>query len=114
MDDTSRRAPTRIGRRDPSRLTFVWADGSESEARAAVLRRGCPCAHCVDEHTGRALLNPSSVADDLEQREVGLVGNYALSIVFSDGHRTGIYTWDKLRALSGEPRGGGGRGADGQ
>lgn len=95
------RAPLRIGRRDPSRITFQWPDGSESEASAAVLRRGCPCAHCVDEHTGRPLLDPVTIPDDLEHREVALVGNYALSIRFADGHRTGIYTWDALRALSG-------------
>lgn len=95
------RAPVRIGRREPGRLTFEWADGSESEATAAELRRGCPCAHCVDEHTGRKILDPATVPDDLEQKGVALVGNYALSITFGDGHRTGIFTWDALRRLSG-------------
>ena len=31
--------------------------------------------------------------------QVSPVGNYALQISFSDGHRTGIYTWDYLRGL---------------
>lgn len=94
------RAPLRVGRRDPSRLVFDWADGTVSAASAAAVRRGCPCAHCVDEHTGRKLLDPTSVSEGLEHREVSLVGNYALAIRFSDGHRTGIYTWDRLRGLS--------------
>jgi len=98
--DGGRRAPLRVGRRDPSRLVFEWSDGSSSVATAAEVRRGCPCAHCVDEHTGRKLLDPASVAEDLEHREVSLVGNYALMVRFSDGHRTGIFTWDRLRELS--------------
>lgn len=101
MAPSNGRAPVRIGRRDPSRLVFTWADGSVTEAPAQALRRSCPCAHCVDEHSGRPILDPSSVPASIEQREVSLMGNYALSIRFSDGHRTGIYTWDALRRVSG-------------
>ena len=93
-------APVRIGRREPSKLTFVWQDGVENGATAAEIRRGCPCAHCVDEHTGRAILDPASVPDHLTQTEVSLVGNYALGIVFGDGHRTGIFTWSNLRRIA--------------
>lgn len=93
-------APVRVGRRDPSVLTFHWQDGSIATVTAAAVRRGCPCAHCVDEHTGRALLDPGSVPEDLEHRQVRLVGNYALGIDFSDGHRTGIFTWTNLRRIS--------------
>lgn len=94
-------APVRIGRRDPNKLVFDWADGTTSEATAAVIRRGCPCALCVDERTGEPLLDPTSVPDDLTHTHVELVGNYALGITFSDGHRTGIFTWQALRRLSG-------------
>ena len=97
-DDTG--APLRIMRRDPSRLGFEWKDGTRTEATAAVIRRGCPCALCVDERTGAPILAPTTVPDDLEHREVQFVGNYALSIVFSDGHRTGIFTWEALRQLT--------------
>ncbi|QDV09685.1 hypothetical protein Poly30_52430 [Planctomycetes bacterium Poly30] len=93
-------APARIGRRDPSKITFDWQDGVSNGASAAAIRRGCPCAHCIDEHTGRPLLDPSSVPDHLTQKEVVLVGNYAISIVFSDGHRTGIFTWANLRRIA--------------
>lgn len=99
-------APKRIGRRDVAVLTFEWQDGTSSRVPAAAVRRGCPCAHCVDEHTGRAILDPASVPDALEQREVALVGNYAIGITFSDGHRTGIFTWSALRRIAapyGEP-----------
>ncbi|MFT7167162.1 MAG: DUF971 family protein [Paracoccaceae bacterium] len=93
-------APVRIGRRVPSELTFDWQDGVKNGATAAEIRRGCPCAHCVDEHTGRQILKAASVPDHLTQTEVSLVGNYALAIVFSDGHRTGIFTWPNLRRIS--------------
>lgn len=93
-------APVRIARRDPSRIDFDWQDGVSSGASAAEIRRGCPCAHCVDEHSGRPLLDPASVPNDLTQKGVALVGNYAISIVFSDGHRTGIFTWANLRRIA--------------
>lgn len=93
-------APKRIGRRDPGVLTFEWQDGEVSTIPAAAIRKACPCAHCVDEHTGRPLLDPATVPGDLTQKEVQLVGNYAISIVFSDGHRTGIFTWTLLRKIA--------------
>ena len=94
-------APRRVGRRDPSKLVFDWNDGVTGEASAAVIRRGCACAVCVDEHTGRPLLDQSTVPDDLTHTQVSLMGNYALAITFSDGHRTGIFTWRSLRQLTG-------------
>lgn len=101
MSPTERQsAPKRIGRREPAVLTIEWQDGVVSTIPAAAIRKACPCAHCVDERTGRPILDPSTVPDDLEQREVNLVGNYALGITFSDGHRTGIFTWTLLRTVA--------------
>lgn len=93
-------APARIGRKDASQITFEWQDGVSNGATAAQIRRVCPCAHCVDEHSGRKILDPASVPDHLTQTEVTLVGHYAIGIVFSDGHRTGIFTWANLRAVT--------------
>ena len=92
--------PVRIMRRDPVELGFEWPDGLESKVPARALRLACPCARCVDEFTGAPLLDPGTVPEDLTQTAVELVGNYALSVTFSDGHRTGIYTWEALRRLS--------------
>ncbi len=89
--------PVRIGRRDPAKLSIEWADGWETVYTAAELRRLCPCAQCVHELTGRPLLDPTSVPDDLTQTDVRLVGNYAIAVRFSDGHDTGIYTFTRLR-----------------
>jgi DUF971 family protein len=53
---------------------------------------------CVEEMTGRPLLEPESVPADVRPLAVGLVGTYGLRIQWSDGHATGIYTFAWLRA----------------
>ncbi len=90
-------SPTTIRRKDPSKVELVWPDGHETTYTAAQLRRLCPCARCIHELTGQPLLDPKSVPDDLQQNGVVLVGNYAISVRFADGHDTGIYPWPLLR-----------------
>ena len=97
MTSPSANVPTRIGRRDPARIVVEWSDGHTSDYSAAQLRRLCPCAHCIHELTGRALLDPASVPDDLTHSDVRLVGNYAITVQFADGHATGIYPFPYLR-----------------
>ncbi len=89
--------PKVITQSDPGRVVIEWSDGVSSEFSAADLRRICPCAQCVSETTGVRMHDPASVADDLEQSGMQLVGNYALTLRFSDGHSTGIYTFEFLR-----------------
>ncbi|MEZ5967382.1 MAG: DUF971 domain-containing protein [Planctomycetota bacterium] len=84
----------------PDRLRIRWQDGVESDYRARDLRLACPCAACVEEWTGRALLDPRQVAEALTLMAVEPVGRYALNFTFSDGHHTGIFSWDLLRQLS--------------
>lgn len=95
MPDPAR--PTVITKSDPSSLTIAWEDGHTTRYSAAELRRLCPCARCVDELTGRALLDPRSVPDALTQSDVRLVGHYGLALRFADGHDTGIYPFRMLR-----------------
>lgn len=92
--------PTRIGRKDASGLQLDWPDGTSTWVPASEIRKACGCAHCVDEHTGRPILDPATVPADLEHSSVELMGRYAIAITFSDGHRTGIYTWRLLRSLA--------------
>jgi ATP-binding protein involved in chromosome partitioning len=63
------------------------------------LRLACPCAACVEEMSGRPLLQPSAVRPDIRPEVLSLVGAYGLRIRWSDGHDTGIYTFELLRAL---------------
>lgn len=82
---------------DELRLRIRWADGHASEYEPRFLRLRCPCAACVEEMTGRPLLDPTSVAPDVYPLEIEYVGRYALRFQWSDGHSTGIYPFDFLR-----------------
>ena len=89
--------PRAITRTDPSKVSIEWEDGTTTVYTAAQLRSICPCAKCVDELTGIRILDPQSVPAELTQSKLNLVGNYALSLTYSDGHNTGIYPWKMLR-----------------
>jgi len=88
--------PLRITRSDPTRLAFEWDDGTRSALTTAELRGLCPCAACVDELSGVRRHDPRTVPADLQHSNVRLVGNYALTLSFSDGHDTGIFTFPML------------------
>lgn len=89
--------PHAITRRDDG-LLIEWEEGGHAwlyPARA--LRLACPCAACVEEMSGRPLLDPGSVPADVHPVRVGLVGAYGVRVVWSDGHDTGIHTFEALR-----------------
>jgi DUF971 family protein len=90
--------PKVIQRSNPSRVEIEWQDGGTTSLSAAELRRKCPCAQCVDEMSGIRTLDVNAVSEELTQAELHLVGNYALSLTFSDGHHTGIFTWAHLHS----------------
>lgn len=64
----------------------------------AELRRACRCAACVEELTGRQILIASSVPDSVKPINMASTGNYALSVDWSDGHRS-LYPYRQIRAL---------------
>ena len=81
-----------------SKITLKWSDGHETVYRARDLRLACRCAACIEETSGRPLLDPSKVADTVRAKRIELVGQYAIGIEWSDGHTTGIYNFRDLRA----------------
>lgn len=64
----------------------------------ADLRRDCKCAACVEEFSGRQILRPEDVPDSVKPRSMTPTGNYALSVDWSDGHRS-LYPYKQIRAL---------------
>ena len=96
-------SPKVIRRTDPTRVEVEWQDGHTSVLPIPLLRGLCPCAQCVNENTGVRMHDPASVAADLTHKDVQLVGNYAITIQFSDGHSTGIYPYRFLRESDPNP-----------
>jgi DUF971 family protein len=84
---------------DGQRLRVVWRDGHVSEYPPRQLRLACPCAGCVDEYTGRPLLDPATVPPDINPTRIDYVGRYALNFTWPDGHDTGIFPFDLLRRI---------------
>jgi len=77
----------------------AWSDGKTSLVSFRELRYLCPCAACVDENTGRRTITREQVREDIAAERVQTVGNYAISVNWSDGHSTGLYAYDYLRRL---------------
>jgi DUF971 family protein len=82
---------------DDRTLGITWTDGRRDTFDVVDLRRRCPCAVCVDEWTRAQRLAPGDVKDTVRPERIDSVGAYALQIKFSDGHSTGIYTFQMLR-----------------
>lgn len=80
-------------------LGVCWPDGSVSTFSARELRLACPCAVCVDEWTGDALLDPNRVPGDITFRKIDSVGRYAFNPTFSDGHSSGLFHFAKVKGL---------------
>src|SRR5215475_12560833 len=91
--------PRQIRHADDFTVQIIWADEKQCDYRAAELRRACPCAQCVDEWTGERMLKAESISENIEIRDLSIVGRYALNFRWSDGHETGIYSFRYLREL---------------
>jgi len=78
-----------------SGLRIVWADGHESLYAWRDLRALCPCAACREAESAPGL--PMGVPSDIQPASIEPVGNYGINIRFSDGHTTGIFSFDFLR-----------------
>ena len=81
-------------------LELTWTPERVSKLEFRSLRESCPCAACIDEDTGKLILDITAIPADIHPTAIGFSGNYALKIGWSDGHHTGLFTWDFLDELS--------------
>ncbi|MEE8105042.1 MAG: DUF971 domain-containing protein [Planctomycetota bacterium] len=96
---TASEVPEEIQQAGPDMLGITWKDGDKSLYNVRELRLSCPCAACVDEITGKKLLDAARIPDDVKPVRIVGVGHYAIKIDWSDGHDTGIYTFKRLRKM---------------
>ena len=106
---TNTNTPISIDLKKDRGLTIAWADGSSSYYSVVYLRRMSPSAdmrQLRDEMVKNPLTVLSPAAGNagdggasLVVRDASLVGNYAIQFSFSDGHTSGIYSWEYLRQI---------------
>ena len=80
-------------------LLILWSDETRQLIPYAQLRFLCPCAQCVHELTGKRMIKKEDINPDIEGLLIKPVGNYGVKIHFSDGHQTGIYSFDYLSEM---------------
>jgi DUF971 family protein len=100
MTGTGAPRPVNIAPFPNGEIGVTWNDGRESYYSGYDLRCACACASCVDEMSGKKLLQDDRVPRDVHALDMLPVGNYGISIRWSDGHDTGIYTFERLRKLA--------------
>ena len=97
--------PTQLERLGEDRLRITWSDGIVREYTVQELRDECTCATCREKRSAPppppTELHILSVEEARPVTVVGMkpVGSYGYKVEFSDGHNTGIYTFDQLRTL---------------
>jgi ATP-binding protein involved in chromosome partitioning len=95
----SQNTPIGLLRRDPRTLSVLWEDGHRDDFDVRDLRLACHCALCVEEMSGRKLLDPKTIRPDVTPQQIVSIGNYAVKFDWNDGHNSGIYSFNNLRAL---------------
>ena len=90
-------------------IKIDWKDGHHSEYGLQFLRDKCPCATCTGAHGTPPRPEGGDAPDagnpfqmykpTLKMLGVEQVGNYAIRINWSDGHNTGIYSYDHFRQI---------------
>ena len=88
-------------------IEIDWKDGHHSSFSVEYLRDWCPCASCTGAHgteprpkTTEGAGNPFPMyKPKLKMLGIEPVGTYAMKIEWSDGHNTGIYSYDHFRHI---------------
>ena len=120
QNNPSETVPVGLHKSDDRHLVIDWSDGQQQRISFRSLRDNCRCAHCTEKHkmykpveqTKAPKPKPTSMAlpvlSAAEARPIEIVsmtpaGNYGYKIAFSDGHSSGIYSFELLRSIGREP-----------
>lgn len=87
----------RIAEQDDA-LVVEWQDGHQEVLPFAYLRGACPCAACKGHHR-RVDVSKIEPKPGVFLVEHQVQGRYAVRLLWSDAHYTGIYTYEYLRSL---------------
>ena len=79
-----------------AKVTLTNAGIAKKEIDPFLLRIKCKCAACIDEVDGRQILKVEKVPKDVHPTNMMKKGNYAVAVVWSDGHRSSIYPFERL------------------
>ena len=91
-------APSRIKlHRNSRKLELAFGEGEVHELECELLRVYSPSAEVRGHGPGQEALQIGK--RDVAITDIRPVGNYAVQLVFDDGHDTGIYSWDYLYDL---------------
>jgi DUF971 family protein len=111
LDPRKKANDVKIHVKNGAGVDIVWADGHASHYEFAYLREECPCATCNDERGKKEAFAATAVPAGSafpalpmfkpkpRAQAATVVGNYAVQISFTDGHSTGIYSYDHLRTI---------------
>jgi len=111
LDPRKKPASVKIHISSGAGVDIVWADGHASHFEFAYLREECPCATCNDAREKKASLGAAAAPAILSSPALPMfkpkpraqaatqVGSYAIQFNFTDGHSTGIYSYDYLRII---------------
>lgn len=113
VDNRKKPADVRVYVSTGAGVDITWADGHTSHYNFDYLRDACPCASCNEERRKKAEMEekmgavaggglPPSLPmfkPKPKARAAHAVGHYALQIDFTDGHSTGIYSFEYLREI---------------
>jgi DUF971 family protein len=101
--------PVELSKTEDRSLKIVWSDSFTQTLSFRQLRDACRCATCLDKRE-KAISQPPSInalpvlsaaeARPMDIEQMHPVGNYAYNIHFSDGHSSGIFTFEMLRGLT--------------
>lgn len=92
--------PLKVKVRDKEFLDITWDTGELKSIKLSNLRNNCPCAICnAEKEEWSSSYIPLFTQEQLSLTNISLVGTYAISLEWKDGHNTGLYDFEYLYRL---------------